>query len=309
MRNLNKLIIALAIVSFSSPAQSGLAQTQDDNSRQIVLDSFTNARPPKTSASTAGGGRTRPPSVRKPPTYRRVGKPSLASTSRANEELGITVWRLRPSKQNDTGARLLVMENSQSSQWTPERIEVDTPLAVGDRVRISVESPRAGFLYVVDREQFQDGTFGDPYLIFPTTRTRGGDNRVRPGKLIDIPAQEDNPSYFTLIPSPTRSDQVAEVLSFIVTPAPLNNLAIGDRPLKLSPADVAKWEQLWSSEVERFEMNGGAGRTWTPEEKAAGAMAGSRLLNQEEPTPQTVYRFARRNRSTVLVTVPLRYGR
>ena len=111
-----------------------------------------------------------------------------------NEQLGITVWRLRPSKQEDGGARILVMENSQSSHWTPERIEVDTSLAVGDRVRISVESPRAGYLYVVDREQYADGTFGDPYLIFPTKRTRGGDNRVRPGKLIDIPAQEDNPS-------------------------------------------------------------------------------------------------------------------
>jgi hypothetical protein len=201
------------------------------------------------------------------------------------------------------------MENSQSSQWTPERIEVDTPLAVGDRVRISVESPRAGYLYVVDREQYGDGSFGDPYLIFPTSRTRGGDNRVRPGKLIDIPAQEDNPSFFTLVPSPGRSDTVAEVLSFIVTPAPLGNLPISDKPLKLSPADVAKWEHTWSSEVERFEMNEGAGRAWTNEERAAGAMAGSRLLTQEEPAPQTVYRIATRGKSTILVTVPLRYGK
>ena len=55
-------------------------------------------------------------------------------------------------------------------------------------------------------------------------------------------------------------------------------------------------------------MNGGAGSTWTDEEKAAGATAGSRLLNQEEPAPQTVYRFAGRNKNVVLVTVPLRYG-
>ena len=81
------------------------------------------------------------------------------------------------------------MESSQSSQWTPERIEVDTPLKVNDRVRLSVESPRDGYLYVIDREQYADGSLGDAYLIFPTRRTRGGDNRVRPGKLIDIPAQ------------------------------------------------------------------------------------------------------------------------
>ena len=102
---------------------------------------------------------------------------------------------------------------------------------------------------------------------------------------------------------------MAEVLSFIVAPAPLSNLPISDKPLKLSKADIAKWEQTWSSEVERFEMNGGAGRAWTNEEKAAGAMAGSRLLTQEEPAPQTVYRMATRGKNTILVTVPLRYGR
>ena len=77
------------------------------------------------------------------------------------------------------------MESSQT-EWTPERIEADTPLKVSERVRITVESPRAGYLYVVDREQYADGSLGDAYLIFPTTRTRDGDNKVRPGKLIDI---------------------------------------------------------------------------------------------------------------------------
>jgi len=310
VRNVWTSVLGLAALLLIGTASFAIAQTQDDNSRQIVLDSFTNARPPKTTPSTAGGTRTRPPSIRKRPTYRRAsGTPSLASRPGATEQLGITVWRLRPSRQDDGSARLLIMENSQSSQWTPERIEVDTPLTVGDRVRISVESPRADYLYVVDREQYADGSFGDPYLIFPTIRTRGGDNRVRPGKLIDIPAQEDNPSYFTLVPSPSRSDQVAEVLSFIVTPTPLADLPISDKPLKISKSDVAKWEKLWSSEVERFEMNGGAGRTWTQEEKAAGALSSTRLLNQEAPAPQTVYRFAGRNSSAVLVTVPLRYGR
>lgn len=301
-------IIGLAAFLLIGTASAAFAQTQDDNSRQIVLDSFTNARPPKTTASTAGGGRTRPPAVRRRPTYRRIGSSSVAKRPGTNEELGITVWRLRPARQDDGGARLLVMENSQTSQWTPERIEADTPLRVNDRVRISVESPRAGYLYVVDREQYADGSFGDAYVIFPTLRTRGGDNRVRPGKLIDIPAQEDNPSFFTLLPSPGRSDTVAEVLSFIVAPAPLAELPIGDKPVKISAADVAKWEKLWATEVERFEMNDGAGRPWTNEEKVASAGSSTRLLNQEEPAPQTVYRVASRNKSAVLVTVPLRYG-
>ena len=173
---------------------------------------------------------------------------------------------------------------------------------------MSSESPRARYLYVVHREQFADGSLGDPYLIFPTLRTRGGDNQVRPGKLIDIPAQEDNPSYFTLVPTPGKGDQVAEVLSIIVTAQPLD-LTLTDKPLQLSKSDVESWERAWSSQTERFEMEGGAGRSWTKAEMEASSRGSSRLLTQEEPTPQTIYRLAGKGKNTLLVTVPLRYSR
>jgi hypothetical protein len=305
------LVLVLGSFLFIFPA---LAQSQEANSRQIVLDEFTNARPVKNAPAPPRRPAAGPTRVARKPTYRRVsGSITIAASSgkgaMASEDLGITLWRLRQPKPNDSGARLLVMENAQSTPWTPERIEADTPLNVGERVRISVESPRAGYLYVVDREQYADGSMGDAYLIFPTSRTRSGDNRVLPGKLIDIPAQEDDPSYFTLVPSPSRSDQVAEVLSFIVTDQPLEGLPITDKPIKVSKSDIAKWEKTWSNEVQRFEMNGGAGRVWTNEEKAASASSSSRLLTQEEPAPQTVYRISTRSKTAVLVTVPLRYGK
>jgi hypothetical protein len=315
---LKSLIMILAGFCALSITFSATAQTQDEGSRQIVLDEFTKARPAKsseksTSPSSPKAGTRRPTvnRIAKRPTYHRVGITASAAVKQpaATEELGITLWRLRPAKQGDGGARLLAMENAQSSQWTPERMEADAPLKVSERVRISVESPRVGYLYVVDREQYADGSLGDPYLIFPTQRTRGGDNRVRPGKLIDIPAQEDDPNYFTLVPSPSRSDQVAEVLTFIVTPLPLEGLPISDKPLKVSKSDLAKWEKNWSSEVERFEMNDGTGRAWTKEEKAASATSSTRLLTQEEPAPQTVYRISSKSKTAVLVTVPLRYGK
>jgi hypothetical protein len=313
-------LVVLSMLSFTSPA---VAQTQEGASRQIVLEEFMRARPTKSAETTAAvsssktRSRTRPSSAinrLKRPTYRRASaSPLPASASKRSgpanpEELGVTLWRLRPAKQNDGGARLLVMESSQPGEWSPERMEVDTPLKVGERVRISLESPRAGYLYVVDREQYADGSLGDAYLIFPTTRTRNGDNKVRPGKLVDIPAQEDTPNYFTLVPSPSRSDQVAELLSFIVTSQPLPSLPITDKPLKVSKSDIAKWEKMWSSEVERFEMEGGAGQAWTNVEKAASATSSSRLLTQEEPAPQTVYRISAKAAGLLFVTVPLRYG-
>lgn len=318
-RAFRTLVAGFAVLGPVLFTSSVLAQSQEAGSRQIVLDEFTKARPAKASvtppSTQPSRTRTRPPANRIAlrPTYHRAGTTIIVTGSvkqaATTEELGITLWRLRQPKPSDGGARLLVMENSQSTHWTPERIEADTPLNVGERVRLSVESPRAGYLYVVDREQYADGSLGDAYLIFPTARTRGGDNKVMPGKLIDIPAQEDDPSYFTLVPSPSRRDQVAEVLTFIVTPEPLEGLPITDKPLKVSKSDIAKWERTWSSEVERFEMNGGAGRAWTIEEQAASASSSSRLLTQDEPAPQTVYRISSKSKTAILVTVPLKYGR
>jgi len=306
------VVFLIAVIPQSSPSTvSARWQSQDDGSRQIVLEEFTKARPPVPPPTRPGPGRP-PVSVKlRAPKYLRK-TPSVftsAVASLGTMEIGVTLWRLRPSSGRDVGARVLVMENSQTTQWTPQRIEIDTPLQIGERVRLSVESPREGYLYVIDREQYADGTLGDAYLIFPTLRTRDGDNRVRAGRLIDIPAQEDNPSYFTLVPSPNRTDQVAEVLTIFVSPQPLGDLELGQNPIKLSKSDVTKWERNWSTGFERFEMIGGAGQLWTSAEKEASARSSSRLLTQEEPTPQTVYRVASKAKNTFLITVPLRYVR
>jgi hypothetical protein len=284
------------------------AQDGEESSRQIVLDRFNTARP---LSEAAKGGVTSGSVTVKPPVYRRTGPARIARRGArppATEEIGVTVWRLRPARDNDVGGRVLVLDGLKQAQYTPERIEASTPLNVGDRVRITVESPRPGFLYIIDREQYVDGSFGDPMLIFPTSKTRGGDNRVMPGKLIDIPAQEDQYSYFTAQPAGSRRDQVAEVLTVSLTPSPLP-VTIGDQPLKILQSQVSDWEKLWGGLTETLELIGGAGRTWTNEEKAASA-ANGRQLTQGGPPPQTVYRVAaRKTGGPLMVTVPLRYAR
>jgi hypothetical protein len=290
-------------------AISAVSQTQaEESSRQIVLDRFNTARP---LSEAAKGGMNSGAAPIKPPVYRRTGAARIGRRGAkppTTEEIGVTVWRLRPVRDNDVGGRVLVLDGLKQAQYTPERIEASTPLNVGDRVRITVESPRAGFLYIIDREQYLDGSFGDPMLIFPTLKTRGGDNRVMPGKLIDIPAQEDQYSYFTAQPAGSRRDQVAEVLTVILTPSPLP-VTVGDQPLKILQSQVSEWEKLWGGLTETLELIGGAGRAWTNEEKAASA-ANGRQLTQGGPPPQTVYRVAaQKTGGPLMVTVPLRYAR
>jgi hypothetical protein len=269
LRHLSIVMLAAATVG---------ASAQEDSSRSIVPEAFLQARPPAPAAPKGGQ------------TYHRVSpRPSAAPGAKAQiAEIGLTIWKLRPAKQGDV-ARLLVQEpQSPSVVWTPERVELGTPLAIGDRVRISIESPRAGHLYVVDRERYADGSTGEPYLIFPTTRTRGGDDRVVGGRLIEIPAQTDSPPFFTLQAS--RSDQVSELLTVIVAAEPLSGVTPTIEPLKLPRATIAAWKQRGGTTVDRLEMNGGAGRAWSIEEQRAGADT-TRLLTQQDPPPQTVFRI------------------
>lgn len=225
----------------------------------------------------------------------------------ADTVVGVTLWRLRPSRTTDTGERILVQEGSESADWIPERVEADTKLTAGTRVRLSVEAARAGYLYVIDREQYADGSLGEPYLIFPTTRTNAGNNEVKAGRIIEIPTQDDRPPFFTLKPS--RSNQVSEVISVLVSPTPLDGLEIGATAQKLSVQQVATWEKTWGGTVGRLEMQGGAGKTWTRQEREAGADA-TRSLSQDEPAPQSLYyKPEAKSGQPVMVNVALRYGK
>ena len=144
---------------------------------------------------------------------------------------------------------------------------------------------------------------GEPYLIFPTKRTGGGDNEVAIGRLLDIPAQDDSPPFFVMKKS--RPNHVAEVLSVIVTPSRLEDITITDKALKLTDEQVASWEKSWGSGVGRMEM-AMAGQSWTKEEKDAR----TRALTASAPPPQLLfYRPSVKPTEPMFVKLRLAYGR
>ncbi|HET7113075.1 MAG TPA: hypothetical protein VFI57_05490 [Pyrinomonadaceae bacterium] len=234
----------------------------------------------------------------------RVATPNVPIENVVPESVvGVTIWRLRPAGRADAGERIIVHDDNASKEYVPERISPNTKLNAGDRLRISVEAARSGYLYVIDRELYADGTLGEPYLIFPTTRTLNGDNQVSVGKLAEIPAQEDSPPFFTIRRS--RPDQVAEVLSVLVTPAPLEGVQISDKAQKLSAAQVAKWEQSWSNSVGRLDMES-VGQTWTKVEKEAAT--NTRALTASAPAPQMLfYRPSLKSNEGMFVKLRLSY--
>jgi hypothetical protein len=285
--------------------------------RKIVSDDFTKARQEAASTESRRKGSQPQPSPvtsakpkRKPPrTYKLASQ--LTTNKRPTSagvvvgQLGITIWRLRPATVTDSGARMLVREKGKASEWVPERVEAEATFREGDHIRLSIESPRFGYLYVVDRDLFADGTTGEAMLIYPWADLAVSDNQMRPGKLVDIPSQEDDPGYFTA--RPTSPNQVGEILTVIVTTTPLD-LSISDKPIQIPNRELAKWEKMWGGQTARFEMEGGAGEEWTNEEKQAAARRkGTRQLTRDDPAPQTIYRISSADNKAILVNVRLRY--
>jgi hypothetical protein len=266
---------------------------QEDDTRQIVPEEFVKSRP--AAAATA---------PKKPAAYRVAKRVDGTAAAGADDvAIGLTLWRLRPARPEDTGARLLVQAGAGTTDWIPERVDADAELAIGDHVRIAIECPREGYVYVLDREQYSDGTSSPAYLIFPTGRTRGGDNAVRAGRVIEIPARDDAPNYFTVRRS--RPDQVAEVLHVAFSASPIDALPVRSKAEAVPDAQLAKWIKDWSGPTEQLaRVDHGP---WSPAEDRAGA-DGTRLLTQDDPPPQTIYRLRVRRGQPAMFEVRLPYG-
>ena len=267
------------------------AQSPQDATRDIWDTAFIKKRP----AAKA-------PARRRTVRYKAVGKshvPASSDPASGPAMVGVTVWRLRPSKVTDEAEVRQLLHRQ--GEWTPERVGGGTPLAEGSKVQLTIESPRAGYLYVFDREMFADNTYGEPYLIFPTLALNGGDNKVSAGRVIEIPSSDDKPPYYTLKRS--REDHTGESLTVIVSDKPLPDLSISRGAIRISVEQFDAYEKQWGAFTQQLELDSGAGTPMTSAEKAAAA--GKEELTQEDSPPQTIYRVHAKPGQPLLLTIPL----
>ena len=268
--------IFLLILASSLPF---LAHPQEPKDRSIHSEEFTKTRPlPKKK-------RVRPPQRR---IYRLASEPlakPLDLYSQSTLKAGVTLWKVER------------VGDGPSRKEVARRVEADTQFHEGDLIRLSIESPWSGYLYVIDRDWFTDGSSGETKLIFPL---HGEDNRLEVGKLIDIPAPDDQP--FKAHPNP---GQAGEMLTIIVTKSPLS-LPLSNKELPITNAQLAEWTTTWSGMTERFEMVNGSGEVRTPEEQQA---TGSRQLTRDDPAPQTMYVLTPRRGDGLLFNLLLSYVR
>ena len=283
-------IIVLATSAASQQQALATPQDETENDRAIVADDFLKNRP----------GKSKPGPKRPLATYRRT----TAATRRTDQprlQVGVTIWKFEPGPAvSSNGERSTIGSYWDREDWIPKRVEADVKFRAGDTLRISIESPRDGYLYVVNRDLLADGTYGETNLIFPR---QGEDNRLRVGKLIDIPAPDDPP--FKAAPKPNQS---SELLTIIVTNSPIQ-LQLGSKALPVSTEQLREWENRWGGETDRLEMNAGAGRIRTLEEQLAASPIDSRQLTREDPMPQTIFSLTPKNTEGLLFNLVLSYVR
>jgi hypothetical protein len=310
-RRRNQFIVGLAALVALCCGHWDSVVAQDgskDIKSEEVIDRPNSASGGAAGNSDASGGRTKTPAnKRRSATYRSLRPFSKAQVAPTKEyaELGLTIWRL----QKSDGSKGLEQEGQEAQL---EQIESSTALSIGSTVRIGIEPlTHDGFLYVIDREQFADGSYGAPRLIFPTLRTRNGNNNLRAHELVLIPRP---PSFFRITPSTTGKTQTAEVLTMILSPTPLQlPAALSERAMTLSDELFKSWDRQWSVPVNVLEMNGGAGLTTSVKAQAEGSKGleqegeERQQLTQGDPLPQTIYRATIVKGKALLVTAPLRF--
>jgi hypothetical protein len=279
--------------------------------RSITSDDFNSQRP-ASKASNIKNTRQKP-TVRRA-TYKYVSqnkkvvrrqsvRPKPQNTAKAEKvsEVGVTLWKLRPSRTSDNGYKLPVLISSLRQMWTAERVGADALFQSGDRVRLAIESSVSGYLYVINSELFANGGVGEPFLIFPESEIQ--DNSVKPGLLVDIPDQTEDLPYFLI--NPKNSDYKGELLTVIISPKPLTSLKT-DKDGKIKNLDeLISLEN--SNDAEIYSRSDSQDKIYsqTEAESACGAKtrqltrekssenpcgAKTRQLTREEPLPQTIYR-------------------
>ena len=143
----------MAIFLFSAGAVYPLAAQEEVGSKGIKAEEFIKNRPAA-------------PVVKRPakrPTYKssQVVNSAGPPPGKVFAQVGVTIWRFRPATSADKTKELVEEEDAQPTQWSLERIAEGTLLAPGQKVRLGIESlSRDGYLYVIDREQYADGSFG-----------------------------------------------------------------------------------------------------------------------------------------------------
>ena len=151
-----------------------------------------------------------------------------------------------------------------------------------------------------------------PKLIYPTLLTQNRNSLIGAGDLIFIPQGARN---FRVKSKQAEKTQVAEVLTFIISPKPLFKTAnLQMKAIDISLSQFEDWVDKWEpNDTTLLEEIDGAGKTITLVEQSVGQESAKDLteesnrLSPDDPTPQTIFRSKIKSGNPYLVNVSIKY--
>lgn len=259
----------------------------------------------------------RPRSNRKKPQATTKYTPESRDNSpmAAGVDVGVTFWRLRPARKVDDPVvvepkrivkRIKGKEVETTIKLTPERVESEAQFLDGEKLRVSIEAPFESYVYILNQEQYADGTLSDPFLIYPGAADIRGNKRAAPGRLVYVPEEPDYFEISTL--NPAGKKKSAEVFTIVLSSglvAALPPLEGTEDTRKIDKVLFDRLQHDFEGAVWKFKQVGEARRNITRVEKKAGPKGGG-LLDDFDPQPETIYHVARRIDGIVAFQIPVK---
>ena len=228
-------------------------------------------------------------------------------------QIGLNIWRPRPATSQDDG-NIIARETNDVKEEVVYESKGEF-IKNGERFRLSIEAMTKGFLsegsgyvYIVNREQNSDGTYGKARLIFPKMNLHDGNNLLKAGQPIILPQATGR-----VFEATRKSNQhIAETYTIIISPWKFDlPEPLSDKPMILPDNLFADWERQYAKMYRATLKNNGNKLMTLQEQKIM-----SRETNDVQETltqsdtatfPQTVYRGAVKLGNPAMFTVALKF--
>lgn len=259
--------------------------------------------------------------------YKLKIKPQEIVTEEEVASLGFTLWKFRKSEIDDEHKERIGTINGKVTNeniLTPERVE-GNPLKLEDgaKARFSVELPVKGYLYVFEREQYVDGSYSSPYLVYPVKGIDNlqDDNQIEISQPIYLPRQQET---YVFTYNSEKGKILAEVYTFLVSPSrlglsPIECLLSEGKVDVECPLQKVKKEEFdfetklkeWGSytEVSEFNLKDPIYNKYKTMDKAEIKSLNNKAnkLTVKDPPPQKVYTIARKPTEPYMISIPIYY--
>ena len=91
---------------------------------------------------------------------------SMGSAPDVENENDLTLNSNTSHDETETPSVRAIVHEKAKQLHTPVRVSSQSKFAEGDHLRLTIESGRTGYLYVVSRERYRDGSTGSQQLIW-----------------------------------------------------------------------------------------------------------------------------------------------